>query len=78
VVDLDTTLGEQLLDISVGQAKAQVSADGEHDDVTREAEAGKGRSRKRSLASAAAFHTGSLAASTRRRGCNSAVLSITG
>jgi hypothetical protein len=62
VVDLDTTLGEQLLDISVGQAEAQVPADGEHYDVGREAEAGKGRSRKRSWASAAASHTGSLAA----------------
>jgi hypothetical protein len=64
VVDLDTPLGEQLLDISVGQAEAQIPADGEHDDVGWEAEAGKGRSRKRSWASAAASHTGSLAAST--------------
>jgi hypothetical protein len=68
MVDLDTTLGEQLLDISVGQAEAQVPADGEHDDVGREAEADKGRSRKRSWASAAASHTGSLAASTRSLG----------
>jgi hypothetical protein len=35
VVHLDTTLGEQLLDIPVRQAEAQVPADGEHDDVTR-------------------------------------------
>jgi hypothetical protein len=35
MVDLDTALGEQLLDISVGQAEAQVPADGEHDDVGR-------------------------------------------
>jgi hypothetical protein len=68
VVDLDTTLGEQLLDISVGQAEAQVPADGEHDDVGREAEASKDRSRKRTWASAAASHTSSLAASTRSPG----------
>jgi hypothetical protein len=68
VVDLDATLGEQLLDIAVGQAEAQVPADGEHDDVGWEAEAGKGRSRKRGWASAAASHSGSLAASTRSPG----------
>jgi hypothetical protein len=68
MVHLHTTLGEQLLDISVGQAEAQVPADRQHDDVGREAEAGKGRSRKRSWASAAASHTGSLAASTRSPG----------
>ena len=42
------TLGEELLDISVGQAEAQVPADSEHDDLGREAEAGNDRSRKRS------------------------------
>jgi hypothetical protein len=68
VVDLDPALGEELLDISVGQAEAQVPADGEHDDLRREAEAGNGRSRKRSWASAAASPTGSLAASTRSPG----------
>jgi hypothetical protein len=68
MVDLDTTLGEQLLDISVGQTEAQVPADGEHDHIGRKAEAGNDRSRKRSSASAAASHSGSLAASMRSPG----------
>src|SRR6266508_817090 len=40
--DLDTPLGEQLLDISVRQPEAQVPADRQHDDIGREAEAGEG------------------------------------
>ena len=43
VVDLDPALSEQLLDVAVGQAEAQVPADREDDDIGREAEAGKGR-----------------------------------
>jgi hypothetical protein len=65
VVHLDTTLGEQLLDISVGQAEAQVPADGEDDDIRWEAEAGKGGPHSGSRARAAGSHTGSLAARTR-------------
>jgi hypothetical protein len=50
MVDLDTTLGEELLDVAVGQAEAQVPADCEDDDVGRVAEAkaergGDGRDR---------------------------------
>jgi hypothetical protein len=41
VVDLDAPLGEQLLDIAVGQAEAQVPADREDDDVWWEAKACK-------------------------------------
>jgi hypothetical protein len=33
VVDLDTALSEQLLDIAVGQAEAQVPADRDDDDL---------------------------------------------
>jgi hypothetical protein len=31
VLDFDTALGEQFLDVAVGQAKAQVAADGDDD-----------------------------------------------
>ena len=46
MVDLDTSLGEQLLDIAVGQAEAQVPADRQHDHVGWEAEAGEGGARR--------------------------------
>ncbi len=42
VVDLDAALGEQLLHVAVGEAEAQVPADGEDDDVGWEAEPGEG------------------------------------
>jgi hypothetical protein len=41
VVDLDPALSEQLLDVAVGQAEAQVPADGQNDHVGWEAEAGE-------------------------------------
>jgi hypothetical protein len=43
MVDLDAALGEQLLDIAVGQPEAQVPADRDDDNVGREAEAGERR-----------------------------------
>jgi hypothetical protein len=43
VVDLDTALREQLLDITVGQPEAQVPADSDDDDIEREPEAGEAR-----------------------------------
>jgi hypothetical protein len=42
VIDLDAPLGEQFLDVAVGQAKAQVPADRQDDDVRREPEACEG------------------------------------
>ena len=36
VVDLDAALGEQLLGVAVGEAKAQVPADRQHDHIRRE------------------------------------------
>jgi hypothetical protein len=39
VVDLDAAFGEQLLDVAVGQAEAQVPADRQHDHIGWEAEA---------------------------------------
>jgi hypothetical protein len=42
VVGLDPALGEQLLDVAVGQPEAQVPTDGQHDDIGWEAEAGEG------------------------------------
>jgi hypothetical protein len=73
VVDLDAALGEQLLDIAVGQVEAQIPADRKDDDLGREAEAGKagrttgaGRGRRRAFMPALSLlRRGS-------RGCNSA------
>ena len=56
MVHLDTTLGEQLLDIAVGQAEAQLPADRPHDDIRWEAEAGQGGSWHRRRATAARSH----------------------
>ena len=42
VVDLDAALGEQFLNIAVGQSEAQVSTHREHDHVGWEAKAGEG------------------------------------
>jgi hypothetical protein len=41
VVDLDAAFGEQLLDVAVGEAEAQVPADRQHDHIRREAEPAK-------------------------------------
>jgi hypothetical protein len=38
VVDLDTALDEQLLDVTIGQVQPQIPADRDHDDLGREAE----------------------------------------
>ena len=43
VVDLDAAFGEEFLDVSVGQAEAQVPADGQGDDLGREAVPGECR-----------------------------------
>jgi len=42
VVDLDAALGEELFDVPVGQAEAQVPADRQGDDLGREAVPGEG------------------------------------
>jgi hypothetical protein len=65
VVDLDAALGEQFLDVTVGQPEAQVRADSKDDDLGREAEAGESGPREGSWARAAGSHADSLAA--RRR-----------
>jgi hypothetical protein len=41
VVDLDTALDQELLDVAVGQAVAQVPADRDHDDIGREPKPGE-------------------------------------
>ena len=41
VVNIDTSLGEQLLKVTVGQSVSEVPADGKHDDLRREPEAGE-------------------------------------
>jgi hypothetical protein len=48
VVDLDPAVGEQLLDVAIGQPEAQVSANRQHDHLGWKAEAGEGRSCVRS------------------------------
>jgi hypothetical protein len=63
VVDLDAALGEQLFNIAVGQAKAQIPADRQDDDVGWEPEAGEGRLQHRSRMRTRS-HADSLAART--------------
>jgi hypothetical protein len=46
VADLDTALDERLLDVAVGQAVAQVSADRDHDHLRRKPEPGERRPRR--------------------------------
>ena len=47
VVDLDATLGEEFLDVAIGQPVAQVPAHREHDHLGREPEAFERRARNR-------------------------------
>jgi hypothetical protein len=72
VVDLDPAFGEQLLEVAVGQAEAQVPAHREHDHIGREAEPGERRPGVRSRPGAAGSHAGSLAARAGHSQCNSA------
>jgi len=53
VVDLHAAFGQQLLDVAVGQAEAQVPADRQQNQIGWEAEAGEGGLRDWSRASAA-------------------------
>jgi len=62
VVNLNAAFDQELLDVAVGQAEAQVPADRQHDHVGWKAEAGEGRSCERSSAGAARSHGGSLPA----------------
>jgi hypothetical protein len=65
VVDLDATLGQQLLDVPVGEAEAQIPADRYDNDIGWEAEAGEGRPSARNGIRAARAHAGSLPARVR-------------
>ncbi len=47
VIDLDPALGQELLDVPVGQAEPQVPPDRQRDDFGREAIPGEGRARGR-------------------------------
>ncbi len=62
MVDLDAALGEQLLDVAVGQPKAQVPAHRQDDDLRREAEADEGTPSDGSGIRRASAHAGSLPA----------------
>jgi hypothetical protein len=46
VVDLDPALGQELLDVPVGEAEPQVPPDRQGDDFGREAVPGEGRARR--------------------------------
>jgi hypothetical protein len=46
VVELDAALGEEFFDIAIGETKAQVPADGQHNHLGWEAEAGEGGVRR--------------------------------
>jgi hypothetical protein len=57
VIDLNTPLGQQFLDIAVGQAVAQVPPDRDHDHRRREPEPGERRLLgKGNRTTATAFH----------------------
>jgi hypothetical protein len=62
VVDFDVALGEQLLDVAVGQGEAELPAHRKDDDVGREAEAGEGRRGDGSETGTASTHLESLPA----------------
>jgi len=76
VVDLHAALGEQFLDVAVGQPEAQVPADRDDDDVGREAEASEGGPWNWSRARAAGSHADSLAAPSGHGERNSAPATI--
>jgi hypothetical protein len=46
MVHLDTPLGEELLDVAIGQSEAQTPANRQHDHIGREAEACEGGARR--------------------------------
>ncbi len=46
VIDLDAAFGEELFDVSVGEAEPQVPPDRQGDDLGREAIPGEGRARR--------------------------------
>jgi hypothetical protein len=72
VVDLDAALGEQLFDVAVGQAEAQVPAHRQHDDVGREAATRERRAGHGCRAGPAGSHGSSLPAQGAPNRCNSA------
>jgi hypothetical protein len=65
VVDLESPLDEQFLDVAIREAEAQVSADRDDDHLGWEPEAGEGRVWNRSRARLASSHATSLAKLTR-------------
>jgi hypothetical protein len=64
VVDLDTPFGEQLLDVAVGKAKAQVPVDRDDDDIGWEPEASEVRPLHRSRARTTRSHAAQSRCST--------------
>src|SRR5215218_1508901 len=72
MVDLGTALSEQLLDVAVGEAEAEVPADRQHDYVRWEPEASEGRPRDCTRTNATGSHADSLAAQRSHSERNSA------
>jgi hypothetical protein len=73
VVNLDTALAEQFLDVPLGEAKPEVPANCQHDHVGWEAKASEGRPWDTSRAKAADSHASSLMRALGQSQCNSAV-----
>jgi hypothetical protein len=68
VVDLDPALGEQLFDVAVGQAEAQVPPNRQHNYIRREAEPGEGGARgDRPAGAVSGSHGRSVSARTTSR-----------
>jgi hypothetical protein len=74
VVDLDTALGKEFLEVAVGGRSAGTSRD---DHVGREAEADEGGPGNQSRARTAGSHADSLAGPSGHSQCNSALSTIT-
>jgi hypothetical protein len=72
VVVLDAAFGEQLFDIAVGQAEAQLPAHRQHDDVGREAPTRERQAGHGCRAGPAGSHGSSLPAQGAPNRCNSA------
>jgi hypothetical protein len=72
VVDLDATLGEQLLDVAVRQGEAKVPAYRQHDHLGRMAGASEGRELHRSRAWAPRSQATVACSGLTRSSCNSA------
>ena len=70
MIDLDTALGQQLLDIAIREAVAKVPAHREDDDLPRETEALEGRTRDRGYRTTTRPHAATMTGRYDLRQCN--------